>query len=435
MALQYQELPVGTPVDWRQHFVMPHKKTMQVWFHFNHPKTVVNVKKSVKYFHFVSRPFRVLDFRKASLLNRLLKISSDSSNTQPPSSRPSIALISSDNRPALVTTQWLKDALVLTYESLGNHCVKTGDATHRSSQGAIFLEELQHNPICLLDTSWKFDSGFDGYEQCFKQGHIPGSTFLDLRALSSPQRDKGEDCPIPDPNLFQRYVSSLGVTSNTHVITYDSLDSRPAARAWFLFRLFGHDRVSVLDGGLRKWKSDGFDVCDGERGRNCQREEIRLNLGTELEFKPILHTELLRDFKEMKAIVQNGGVQVIDCRPAEGCFYTSSASKETSAEETLPSPSRASAPGHMPGAINLPSSNVFRADGTFKSELELYQLFQAAGVDLSAPAVVTSQRGVSSCSIALAAFLLGTPDLPIYNGSWTEWQALAPPSLTVKTND
>ncbi|GFS25049.1 sulfurtransferase [Elysia marginata] len=330
-----------------------------------------------------------------------------------------------ETSPALVSAQWLKERFFDT----------SGDLI--SQENNIRVNGAQHHPLILLDANWQLELDFDGYEKHYKGGHIPGAVFFDLDALGSLQSGSQQDYPIPDPSQFERFVSELGVTKDTHVITYDSTNTRSAARVWFLFRLFGHDRVSVLDGGLRRWLEEGHQVCTSDCQGACQPDQSRAS-GSSVSptsarpFRAVLRSSMLRNFAEMLEILETEEAQIIDCRP-EACLTETDSSVVTDIDSSVMTPATTSTGhpsiGYIPGAINIPFTNFVTSEGTLKSEEELYLVFESSGVDLSVPAVVYCQEGKTSCTVALAAFMCGIRNLPIYMGSWAEWSKLAPSSL------
>ncbi|KAK3771666.1 hypothetical protein RRG08_047918 [Elysia crispata] len=321
--------------------------------------------------------------------------------------------------PALVSSQWLIESLFIHEES------------------NVAMKEPERHPVFLLDATWEEDSAFGGYMQHYKRGHIPGATFFDLRALCAPPNSR-LSCPIPDACAFEHFVSNMGITNKSHVVTYDSLDCRYAARVWFLFRVFGHERVSVLDGGFRQWVLDGHEVCSEEYNGSClpdqtEPQPVLLSPHPTHKFKAALQPNVHINFTEMKTLVEKEEVQIIDCRPELNANEErlSAASVNLCAMTSSTTSSEFPSLGLIKGAIHMPFINLFTPEGTYKPEPELLQEFEKAGVDLSVPAVVYSQRGISACTVALAAAICGAPNMPVYNGSWTEWQALAPHSLIV----
>ncbi|CAL1547983.1 unnamed protein product [Lymnaea stagnalis] len=284
----------------------------------------------------------------------------------------------------LVGTQWLREQILC------------------SARGSSKLT----NTFRVLDTSWSPEPDVDGYTQFYREAHIATSLHFDLKKVSPPKQGSTIKFQIPDSNFFEDYVESLGISNDTHVIAYDRFNSRPSFRTWFLFRLFGHDKVSVLNGGLRKWISDGFHVTT---------DEPTVEPG---EFDALFRPHLLRDYESMAKNVKTQQEQVMDAR-GHDAFYVSDEDNSG---------------GHIPGAKNIPFSSLFNDDGTVKAEEDLKNLFIKAGVDLSKPLVSSCQTGMTACGLIIAAHLLGRKDIPLYNGSFTEWSALAPPNYIVKTN-
>lgn len=131
---------------------------------------------------------------------------------------------------ALVTVKWLVDALKLSPRNLR-----------------------------VLDGSWHLPVANRNARLEYKAGHIPGALFFDIDECAD---QKANYCPhmLPSVSAFEEYVGKLGINNNTHVVVYDNNDTFPvfsAQRVWWTFRSFGHDKISVLEGGLRKWCSEG----------------------------------------------------------------------------------------------------------------------------------------------------------------------------------
>ncbi|KAL5008664.1 hypothetical protein ScPMuIL_014245 [Solemya velum] len=275
---------------------------------------------------------------------------------------------------ALVTTNWLR-------EQIGSW--KKG------------MELGRH--VRLLDTSWKPDKDIDTYKEYYEPGHIPGSLFFDLNKCV--EGTKFIPRNLPDSNCFADYAQSLGIYNNTHVIAYDRLNRRPSVRAWWMFRYYGHNKVSILDGGLSKWEADGFEVTTD------------IPTVEKSDFQPDINTDLLRDMKMMLKNLETRAEQVVDARGAA----------EYIGEEGDEGIKR----GHIPGTSNIPFSTLFNEDGTFKTPEQLRHLFDEAGIDMAKPLTAMCQTGMTACGLAAAAHILGKTDVPVYYGSWKEWGQLA----------
>jgi thiosulfate/3-mercaptopyruvate sulfurtransferase len=180
-------------------------------------------------------------------------------------------------------------------------------------------------------------------------------------------------------------------------VLYDNNKFYASARVWWMFRTMGHEDVRVLDGGFAKWRAEGRPVDD---------MPVR---PTERHFTPRTNSFLLRDLEQMRGNVTSQREQVVDTR--------STARFSGSVAEPRPG-LRA---GHIPGAKNLPASDLLAVDGTLKDAQTLTGLFTAAGIDTDKPITTSCGSGVSAAVANLALARLGRLDTALYDGSWTEW--------------
>jgi thiosulfate/3-mercaptopyruvate sulfurtransferase len=226
--------------------------------------------------------------------------------------------------------------------------------------------------------------------------HIPGALFFDIDEIS----DETNPLPhmLPSPAKFASRMKRMGVGDGMRVVVYDSEGLYSAARAWWMFRIMGHDDVAVLNGGLKKWKAEGRRLEDGEPTRRSERH-----------FTPRFHAELVRDAAEVKALIGDKTTQIVDARAA-GRF-----------EGRDPDPRPSLRKGHIPSSRNVPFATLLNPDGTLKPAAELSAIFAKAGVDVGKPVVTTCGSGVTAGVVSLALALLGRADAAIYDGSWVEW--------------
>jgi len=193
-------------------------------------------------------------------------------------------------------------------------------------------------------------------------------------------------------------VGGLGIDNATTVVVYDGSGANmSAARAWWMFRIFGHRRVTVLDGGIGKWRGEGRPLESGEPIVEPRRFVAKLSPG---------HT---RTRDEVAAALREGGTQVLDARSAERF------------EGSAPEPRPGIPSGHMPGAISLPYTDLVAEDGTVLDEIALRRRLERAGVRLDHPVIATCGSGVSACAILHALHRLGHDAAALYDGAWTEW--------------
>jgi thiosulfate/3-mercaptopyruvate sulfurtransferase len=266
-------------------------------------------------------------------------------------------------------------------------------------------DRLGDPDLVVVDSSWHMPaSGRNGRDE-FLQAHTPGARFLDIDALS----DSSNPAPhmMPTARQFGRAMEAIGIARDDRIVVYDNSPLRTAARGWFMLRHFGARQVAILDGGLAKWLAQGLPVESGEPEPRAARFEAS-DRPAEITTK----TRIL------------GGLElpVIDARGASRF------------EGKEPDPRPGVAPGHIPGARNLPYSALYNEDGTFKPREKLARLFEQAGASPVQPFVASCGSGVTANSLLFAAHLLGNDEAKLYDGSWSEWgadpktpKALGPP--------
>ena len=256
-------------------------------------------------------------------------------------------------------------------------------------------EHLQSPDISVLDCSWHMPASKRvGYAE-FLQVRIPGAQFFDIDLISDTQSPLPH--MLPSPEKFASHVRKLGVGDGKKVICYDSAGLFSAARVWWMFKVFGHGDVAVLDGGLPKWQAEGHAIEDGPAITPQERH-----------FTARFQSMMVRD----KADVRKA-MQVADAR----------APQRFRGEEVEPRPGVRA--GHIPGARNVHYATLLNADGTLKPEAELAKAFATAGIDTSKSVVTSCGSGVTASILSLALTILNTKDHALYDGSWTEWGSAA----------
>ncbi|NIY79118.1 MAG: 3-mercaptopyruvate sulfurtransferase [Rhodobacteraceae bacterium] len=267
-------------------------------------------------------------------------------------------------------------------------------------------EHLKAPELRLIDASWYMPADERDCLDEYEREHIPGARFVDIDEVA----DLRSDLPhmLPPVEKFMSRMRALGIGDGHQVVVYDTSGMFSAPRVWWMFKYFGQDNVAVLDGGLPKWKAEGHPVTD-------QPPTIR-DRHMITEIRP----ELVRDVTQVAASAKLGDYVIIDAR-SRGRFR---------GEEPEPRPGLAS--GHIPNSRNVPFQEVLNPDGTMKSNDELRAIFEAAGVDLSKPAITTCGSGASAAILGLALTRLGVP-FSLYDGSWAEWGMYG--DLKVATGD
>lgn len=278
---------------------------------------------------------------------------------------------------ALVSTEWLASQL-----RAGVRALRVLDATF-------------HLPT----------SGRDASAEHILGPRVPGSGFFDIEGISDPMSPLPH--MLPDSASFAAAMRSLGVCRGEHVVVYDTHGVQTSPRAWWMFRVFGHDAVSVLDGGLPRWRSQGHEVGMGPVDRPPSGDFADRGLRSNLVCS---HAEMLKIVAQQHCGPPS--LAILDARPA-GRF---------AGHEPEPRPGLAR--GHMPGAYNVPAGSLVDQDTKlFCPKGDLLSLFSAAGVPATGPYVTTCGSGVTACTAALALWQMGRPDVVVYDGSWAQWGA------------
>ncbi len=232
----------------------------------------------------------------------------------------------------------------------------------------------------------------------YDESHVPGAVFVDWTCdITDP------DDPVPaqvaPPDRFAGLMASLGIGDDTHVVVYDHAGGQFATRLWWALTYYGHDLVSVLDGGWKKWTSE-------DRPTNAEVPNP-----SPTRFTPRPRAGGRKETAEVLAAREGGRTLVLDARD-EG-QYTGAVTRGEGR------------PGHVPGAKHLHADDLFGPDGTFLSDGKLGEELLKAGVpeDKKAPVVAYCNGGVAATVPLFALHRLGYENLSNYDGSWNEWGA------------
>ena len=247
----------------------------------------------------------------------------------------------------------------------------------------------------VIDASWYLpDAGRDAKAE-YKAAHIPGARFFDIDEIT----DSRSNLPhmAPPPEKFVSRMRAMGIGDGHQVVVYDGSGLFSAARVWWTFRLMGKTDVAVLDGGFPKWQAEGREVEDmppvlRDRHITVSRQHA-----------------LVKDVTQVAHAAKLGEAEIIDARSAARF------------KGEAPEPRPGLRAGHIPGSKNVPYASLLNPDGTMKPLADLRAVFEAAGVNLSKPAITSCGSGVTAAILSLALERMGHKNHALYDGSWAEW--------------
>jgi thiosulfate/3-mercaptopyruvate sulfurtransferase len=247
----------------------------------------------------------------------------------------------------------------------------------------------------VIDASWYLpDAGRDAKAE-YKAAHILGARFFDIDEIT----DSRSNLPhmAPPPEKFVSRMRAMGIGDGHQVVVYDGSGLFSAARVWWTFRLMGKTDVAVLDGGFPKWQAEGREVEDmppvlRDRHITVSRQHA-----------------LVKDVTQVAHAAKLGEAEIIDARSAARF------------KGEAPEPRPGLRAGHIPGSKNVPYASLLNPDGTMKPVADLRAVFEAAGVNLSKPAITTCGSGVTAAVLSLALERMGHKNHALYDGSWAEW--------------
>lgn len=266
---------------------------------------------------------------------------------------------------------------------------------------------LKDPDLRILDASWYLPDMNRDPRADYDAAHIPGARFFDIDEIS----DNRSDLPhmAPPVEKFMSRLRAMGVGDGHQVVVYDGMGMFSAARVWWLFRLMGQFDIAVLDGGLPKWLAEGRPTEDMPPIVRDRHMTVRRQ------------NQMVKDVTQVASASKLCDYEIIDAR-SPGRFRGDE-----------PEPREGLRAGHIPNSRNVHYATLLTEDGTMKSAPALREAFEAAGVDLTKPAITTCGSGVTAAILSLAMERIGKTDHALYDGSWAEWGMF--PTVPVATGD
>ena len=263
----------------------------------------------------------------------------------------------------------------------------------------VSTEWLNNNlsKVKIFDASWHMPNSKRDAKKEYSQKHIPSAMFWDLDEHS----DKDSSYPhmMSNSDYWTKMLWKFGIANHDHIIVYDHSYLYSACRLWFDLKYFGHEKVSVLNGGLQKWLKEKKPITQ----KIDKIEQID-------SYRTSENNDWIKNKKQIDENIKKDSFVLVDARSRERF--------QGKTEEPRPGLTR----GCIPGSKNIPFQNCINAEAnTFKSKTELINIFKENNVNYYKPTVFMCGSGVTACVLGLAYFLISDKHAVIYDGSFAEW--------------
>jgi thiosulfate/3-mercaptopyruvate sulfurtransferase len=257
-------------------------------------------------------------------------------------------------------------------------------------------EQMGAADLRLFDASLYLPTERHDAQALYRAAHLPGARFFDIDLIADP--DSSLPHMVPTAARFEHLLAQLGVRRDDRVVFYDQKGVFSSARGWWLMRLFGHERVAVLDGGLPRWQSER---------RTLQSGEVPAAAGG--DFRSSFNARYLRGLGDVWANLTTKQELLLDARSADRFFGR------------VAEPRPGLRAGHVPGSRNLPYTELLVNGQTLLPADALRARFSAAGVALGTSVVTSCGSGLTAAVLSLGLHVAGLAGGALYDGSWAEW--------------
>ena len=259
---------------------------------------------------------------------------------------------------------------------------------------ATWLYKKRNDPkLIILDASIDTSASGKAFEKFACT--IPKARQFDLKHVFV---DKTSPFPntIPSPKAFELACKKLGINQDSEIVVFDTSGIYASPRAWWLFKVMGHEKVAVLNGGLPDWVECGFHT-DTKHLETFEMGDFKANF----DETSVIH------FEEVVKNTTDKKFTIVDAR------------SESRFKGTGKEPRKQLQSGHIQNSVNIPYQDVLQ-DGKYKSKDELKQLFkEKCGNEKEL--VFSCGSGMTACIVLLANRIADSDSLKLYDGSWTEW--------------
>ena len=263
------------------------------------------------------------------------------------------------------------------------------------------------NKVKIFDASWHMPNSKRNAKKEYEEKHIKGAIFWDVDEHSD------KDSPYPhmmsNSDYWTRMLWSFAIKNEDHVVVYDHSDTYSSCRLWFALKYFGHKKVSVLDGGMKKWLAENRST-DNKINKDLGKFSNIDKLNLKNKYKVNEKIDLIKNKKQIDENLKKNQFQTVDARSRERF------------EGKIDEPRSGLRRGCIVGSKNLPFKDCINSDNnTFKSKEELSKIFIKNNIDISKPIVFTCGSGMTACVLGMAYSIISGKSAVVYDGSWSEY--------------
>ena len=258
----------------------------------------------------------------------------------------------------------------------------------------LYNNKIWQSNIIVLDASWYLpNQERNAYEE-YKKSHIPHALYFDIDKVCNIKSYLPHT--VPTESQFINNMEELGVNNKKHIVLYSHDGIGTSPRAWWLFKLFGHKNISILNGGLIAWLN-----VNGENS-------ITIPKVLKSTYIAKINKKLLATNSNIIDSLNKNEHQIVDARSI-GRF-------KGTEEEPRPGLQK----GHIPNSINIPF-NLFLNNGYFLEQEKIIDILNNNNFNFNKNIISTCGSGVTACVLAFALELIGKNNWQVYDGSWSEW--------------
>ena len=259
----------------------------------------------------------------------------------------------------------------------------------------LYIDKEWKKNIVILDASWYLPNAKREPIKEFKNTHLPDALYFDIDQVS----DTSSNLPhtIPTKKQFEFNMQKLGINNDSHIIIYSMDGIGTSPRAWWLFRLYKHKNVSVLNGGMKAWKAINGPISN---------KTTKINKSN---YVASIDHNILAKYEDIKNLYNNKDYQIVDARS-----FRRFAGKE---EEPRPGLQK----GHIPYSINIPFNLLINDHGYLIDKDEIIKILNKYNFSFEKIIISSCGSGVTACVLAFVLELIGKKTWKVYDGSWSEW--------------